>query len=74
MRFPKGFPTRSFPPGVKLTEAFKTGQILNQQRKGGMWDVKSLRRDADLDGTCWFAGKGWWLSTAAAGNSNAQVV
>ena len=40
----------------KLSEAFK---------KGTMRDVKSLRRKSPPDRTCWCAGKGWWLSTAA---------
>jgi len=31
----------------------------------GTWrQVKSLRRDAP-DGSCWYAGEGWWLSTEA---------
>jgi protein-L-isoaspartate(D-aspartate) O-methyltransferase len=50
----------------KLAEAFKTGGIMSFQRTGGLWDVKSLRRNTEPDGTCWFAGRGWWLSTAAA--------
>lgn len=50
----------------KLAEAFKTGGITNYQRQGGMWDVKSLRCKSEPNGSCWFAGNGWWLSTAAA--------
>jgi protein-L-isoaspartate(D-aspartate) O-methyltransferase len=49
--------------GNKLAEAFKTGGMGNYQRKGGMWDVKSLRRNSEPDGSCWFAGNRWWLST-----------
>jgi protein-L-isoaspartate(D-aspartate) O-methyltransferase len=49
--------------GKKLAEAFKTSGMGNYQRQGGMWEVKSLRRDTKPDGTCWFAGNGWWLST-----------
>jgi protein-L-isoaspartate(D-aspartate) O-methyltransferase len=49
---------------ARLLEAFKSGQIMNPQRKGGMWEVKSLRRATEPDNTCWFAGNGWWLSTA----------
>jgi protein-L-isoaspartate(D-aspartate) O-methyltransferase len=30
--------------------------------------VQSLRLEDAPDDTCWFAGDGWWLSTAAAGN------
>jgi protein-L-isoaspartate(D-aspartate) O-methyltransferase len=41
--------------GAKLAEAFKTGAFLK---------VQSLRRDGQPDDTCWFAGQGWWLSTA----------
>jgi protein-L-isoaspartate(D-aspartate) O-methyltransferase len=52
--------------GKKLAEAFKTGGIANYQKQGGMWDVKSLRRKTEPDGTCWFAGNDWWLSSAAA--------
>lgn len=51
--------------GQKLAEAYKTGGIVNHQRLGGMWEVNSLRRDAEPDRTCWFAGDGWWLSTVA---------
>jgi len=38
----------------KLTEAFKAG---------GLRNVQSLRRDGQPDGSCWCAGRGWWLST-----------
>ena len=31
---------------------------------GGWQQVRSLRIDSLPDGTCWFAGDGWWLSTA----------
>jgi protein-L-isoaspartate(D-aspartate) O-methyltransferase len=32
----------------------------------GPWDrVRSFRIDEPKDDTCWFAGNGWWLSTAA---------
>jgi protein-L-isoaspartate(D-aspartate) O-methyltransferase len=50
----------------RLAEAHKTGGLGNAQRKGGMWDVKSLHRNTPPDETCWLAGKGWWLSTKAA--------
>ncbi|HEX4965845.1 MAG TPA: rRNA adenine N-6-methyltransferase family protein [Thermoanaerobaculia bacterium] len=39
----------------KLTEAFK---------RDDFQAVKSLRRNASPDETCWCAGPGWWLSTA----------
>ena len=42
--------------GRRLTEAFSNG-----------WErVRALRRDDAVDDTCWFAGEGWWLSTAEA--------
>lgn len=42
--------------GLRLTEAFLNG-----------WErVRSLRLDSAVDETCWFAGDGWWLSTAEA--------
>jgi protein-L-isoaspartate(D-aspartate) O-methyltransferase len=48
--------------GRRLTEAFSSG-----------WDrVRSFRIDDATDDTCWFAGDGWWLSTASTdsdGNS-----
>ncbi|MGY4629422.1 protein-L-isoaspartate O-methyltransferase family protein [Bradyrhizobium sp. USDA 4486] len=40
----------------RLAEAFAKG-----------WEsVQSLRREGAPDETCWFAGEGWWLSTAPA--------
>jgi len=41
---------------TKLSAAFARGDFMN---------VRSLRRNAQVDETCWCAGKGWWLSTAA---------
>jgi len=38
----------------RLTEAFK---------KGGLRDVRSLRRDKHPDVSTWCSGRGWWLST-----------
>jgi len=43
-------------------EAKALGQALMQMTFGG---VQSLRRGSAPDETCWLAGKGWWLSTAA---------
>ena len=48
----------------KLAAAFHAGGLLNQAAKGPVWEVKSLQRNSEPDATCWFAGKGWWLSTA----------
>ena len=33
--------------------------------KGDAAAVRSFRIDAPIDGLCWFAGDGWWLSTAS---------
>jgi len=42
--------------GRRLAEAFSKN-----------WnDVRSLRLDESSDSSCWFAGEGWWLSTADA--------
>lgn len=38
-------------------------RLINAFTEG--WDrVRSLRFDDRTDRTCWFAGDGWWLSTA----------
>jgi protein-L-isoaspartate(D-aspartate) O-methyltransferase len=39
----------------KLSVAFKRGDFRN---------VRSLRRNSQPDDTCWWAGNGWWLSSA----------
>lgn len=39
---------------ARLSEAF---------RRGGTEMVSSLYRTKPVDGTCWFEGDGWWLST-----------
>jgi protein-L-isoaspartate(D-aspartate) O-methyltransferase len=41
--------------GAKLSAAF---------RRGDLGRVRTLRRNAAPDETCWCSGKGWWLSTA----------
>ncbi|MHC2687418.1 protein-L-isoaspartate(D-aspartate) O-methyltransferase [Bradyrhizobium diazoefficiens] len=49
--------------GRRLAEAFARG-----------WEsVQSLRRKGAPDETCWFAGEGWWLSTAPAPTPTASV-
>jgi protein-L-isoaspartate(D-aspartate) O-methyltransferase len=45
--------------GRRLNAAFASGSA---------HAVKSLRLDNHMDDTCWFAGKGWWLSTATPEN------
>jgi protein-L-isoaspartate(D-aspartate) O-methyltransferase len=56
------FGARDEETGQKLAEAFKTGGLWNLQRKGALWEVKSLHRKSEPDDTCWFAGRGWWRS------------
>lgn len=42
-----------------------TGHRLAAAFAGGGWaEVRSLRHDTTPDGTCWFAGEDWWLSSA----------
>lgn len=49
--------------GRRLAEAFARG-----------WEsVQSLRRGDAPDETCWFAGDGWWLSTAPAAAPAADI-
>jgi protein-L-isoaspartate(D-aspartate) O-methyltransferase len=38
-------------------------------QRGDMKSVRSLRRNASPDETCWCSGQGWWLSTAANSES-----
>ena len=40
---------------------------------GGWEGVQSLRREGAPDETCWFAGDGWWLSTAPAPVATAPI-
>jgi protein-L-isoaspartate(D-aspartate) O-methyltransferase len=42
--------------GRRLNAAFASGDAKR---------VQSFRLDSPIDETCWFAGEGWWLSTAA---------
>ena len=42
--------------GLRLSAAYA---------KGDAGTVRSFRIDEPVDGVCWFAGDGWWLSTAS---------
>ena len=43
----------------------ETGRNLSQAfARGGQRDVRSLWRGTLPDATCWYAGKGWWLSSS----------
>lgn len=48
---------RDAPQSKRLSEAFQHQDIER---------VRSLRRDAEPDSSCWVQGEGWWLSTRAA--------
>lgn len=37
--------------------------------RGASEDVRSLHLGVDVDGSAWFSGRGWWLSTTPAGLS-----
>jgi len=44
--------------------AEKLGKAFRNRNWSRHWSrVKSLHRNSDPDRSCWFAGKGWWLST-----------
>ncbi len=48
---------------IGLQEA-DTGDCLKEAFSKGRDRVRSFRIDGVIDDTCWFAGDGWWLSTA----------
>jgi len=44
----------------------EAGRRLKDAFGKGWENVRSLHLDSAPDETCWFAGEGWWLSTAEA--------
>jgi protein-L-isoaspartate(D-aspartate) O-methyltransferase len=48
---------------IGLKEADANERLKEAFSKGGR-QVRSFRIDDNKDDTCWFAGDGWWLSTA----------
>ncbi|NQW10275.1 MAG: methyltransferase domain-containing protein [Alphaproteobacteria bacterium] len=47
-------------------QSAEDGHVLDKAFRSGGWDtVCSLHLDTPPDDTCWVAGQGWWLSTAA---------
>jgi len=44
----------------------EAGRRLDEAFSKSWEDVRSLRLDNSPDGSCWFAGGGWWLSTVSA--------
>jgi protein-L-isoaspartate(D-aspartate) O-methyltransferase len=53
----------SFVGCVGLRDA-ETSDRLKEAFSKGLDQVRSFRMDDNKDDTCWFAGDGWWLSTA----------
>ena len=56
-----------FVPCVGARDEETEQKLAKAFRKGRYQKVKSLQRNDAPDGTCWCAGTGWWLSTAAIG-------
>jgi len=57
----------SFIPCLGARDAETEKALALAFQKGGMAEVRSLRRGDAPDATAWCAGRGWWLSTAPAG-------
>src|SRR5262249_50716463 len=54
----------AFVPCVGRQDSETGRQLTAAFREGGKESVRSFRIDDARDDTCWFAGDGWWLSTA----------
>jgi protein-L-isoaspartate(D-aspartate) O-methyltransferase len=66
MAWPARFVSRATFIACSGPQNDEAGRRLTAAFAGGGWqDVRALRIDDPTDGTCWFAGDGWWLSTAA---------
>lgn len=64
LRWPAKFVSRAAFIGCVGQQDADAGRRLAQAFSSG-WDrVRSFRMDDARDDTCWFAGDGWWLSTA----------
>ncbi len=67
-RWPATFVSRAqFVGCAGLQNDPERGERLMKAFAAGWNDVRSLRFDDETDDSCWFAGDGWWLSTAEAG-------
>jgi protein-L-isoaspartate(D-aspartate) O-methyltransferase len=66
MAWPARFVSRAIFIACAAPQDEAAGRRFAAAFAGGGWqDVRALRLDEAADGTCWFAGDGWWLSTAA---------
>jgi protein-L-isoaspartate(D-aspartate) O-methyltransferase len=64
--WPAKFVSRATFIGCVGLQDEETGRRLTEAFSRNWKDVRSLRLDEAPDDSCWFAGDGWWLSTADA--------
>jgi hypothetical protein len=59
--------------GFIACEGARDGETARQLSRafaaGGMWSVRSLRRNTAPDASAWLVSKGWWLSTSDSGEN-----
>ena len=53
-----------FTPCVGARDGETADRLSEAFARGGVGTVRSLHRNTAPDATCWFAGRGWWLSTS----------
>ena len=58
------FSTAAFIPCIGARDEEQSRSVAAALDTRSTDEVRSLRRDADIDGTAWCLGSGWWLSTA----------
>jgi protein-L-isoaspartate(D-aspartate) O-methyltransferase len=66
--WPAKFVSRAQFIGLVGQQDAHTGDRLKEAFSKGCDQVQSFRIDDSKDDTCWFAGDGWWLSTATTGS------
>src|SRR5262249_50296526 len=62
----------AFTPCIGAQDESTAAKLSTAFAGGGMQTVRSLHLGTQPDGTCWFEGSNWWLSTADAPNSRAN--
>lgn len=65
LRWPARFVSRAQFIACEGHQDVEAGRRLKDAFNGSLSAVRSFRIDDDQDETCWFAGDGWWLSSAA---------